>query len=157
MSISHHRARPLPGEVDDATEVQTQFGALCWRMRKDEVQVLLVTTRSSRRWVPPKGWPMPDRSPAEAAAQEAYEEAGVEGKPQDICLGVYPYIKDIGQRDSQPCVIALFPVRVKTLLGNWPEAGQRRRKWFSRKKAAAKVQEPELRQLIRDFDPRKLK
>ena len=53
-------------------------------------QVLLVTSRDTGRWVIPKGWPMPDRTPEAAAAREAWEEAGVEGEVSDRCIGLFP-------------------------------------------------------------------
>jgi 8-oxo-dGTP pyrophosphatase MutT (NUDIX family) len=43
-------------------------------------RVLLLTSRETKRWVIPKGWPMKGRKPWEAAAQEALEEAGLIGQ-----------------------------------------------------------------------------
>ncbi|WP_226781950.1 NUDIX hydrolase [Oceaniglobus trochenteri] len=134
-------------------DVRSQFGALCWRRRDSQVQVLLVTTRRTKRWVIPKGWPMGGQSPSGAAAIEAYEEAGVEGAVSDVCLGIYTYTKEF-DGDDLPCVVAVFPLKVSRKLRNWPEAKERKRQWFSLKKAAAKVQEPELRQILRRFDPK---
>ena len=58
-----------------------QTGALPWRRAKgDQLEILLVTGRLSGRWIVPKGWPMRGKTMAKAAAQEAYEEAGVRGK-----------------------------------------------------------------------------
>ena len=56
-----------------------------------------------------------------------------------------------------PCVAMVYPLRVKALESDFPEASQRRRKWFSSKKAAARVSEPELAKMLRDFDPRSLR
>ena len=53
-----------------------------------------------------------------------------------------------------PCLAMLYPVQVKSLAKKFPEAGQRRRQWVSRKRAAKLVAEPELARLIIDFDPR---
>src|SRR3569623_26252 len=90
-----HRASFPPHPAGPQGVVQApaeQFAALPWRRMPDgSVKVLLITSRGSRRWVIPKGWPMPDRSPAQAAAQEAYEEAGVVGTPADKALGAYAY------------------------------------------------------------------
>jgi 8-oxo-dGTP pyrophosphatase MutT (NUDIX family) len=58
----------------------TQFAVLPWRISEGGTrQIMLLTSRETRRWVIPKGWPMKGRKPAEAAAQEAYEEAGLIG------------------------------------------------------------------------------
>lgn len=135
-------------------EVRTQFAALCYRVKKGKVQVLLITSRGSKRWIVPKGWPMEGKTPAESAGVEAWEEAGVHGKPKQTPLGVYSYAKEIGEDDGFACIAMLYPVKVKSLAKKYPEKDQRRRRWMSRKKAASKVAEPELRRMILDFDPR---
>jgi len=102
----------------------------------------------------PKGWPAPGLTPAEAAAREAWEEAGVIGLPEERCIGIYSYMKEDRVGSALPCVVALFPLRVQSLSGAYPEVRQRRRKWMGRKKAALKVTDPELSRLLRQFDPR---
>jgi hypothetical protein len=57
-----------------------QYGALPYREIKSGVQILLVTSRNTRRWIIPKGWPQSGTPPHRAAAREAFEEAGVVGK-----------------------------------------------------------------------------
>lgn len=146
LPISLHGARK--------GDVRTQFAALCYRIKRGKVQVLLVTSRGSKRWIVPKGWPMENKTPAESARQEAWEEAGVTGKPDGNCLGVYSYSKDVGSTDDLPCIAMLYPIAVKSLAKKYPERGQRRRRWVSRKQAARMVSERELAQLIQDFDPR---
>lgn len=138
-------------------ETRTQFAALCFRRRKSEVEVLLVSSLATGRWIIPKGWPMDGLTPADAALQEAYEEAGVRGTAIDHCVGLYSYNKWIDDETSLPCVVAVFPVEVKRLEDEFPEAGQRKRKWFSPKKAAARIKEVELKQILREFDPARLK
>ncbi|QFT59156.1 NUDIX domain protein [Sulfitobacter sp. THAF37] len=135
--------------------MRTQFAALCYRVRRGKVEVLLVTSRGSKRWIVPKGWPMDARTPAAAALQEAWEEAGVIGRADDRCLGVYTYAKEIGDALDVPCLAMLYPVQVTSLSEQYPESAQRRRKWMSRKKAARLLVEPELSRLILDFDPRR--
>ncbi|MFV2033654.1 MAG: NUDIX hydrolase [Halocynthiibacter sp.] len=136
--------------------VSTQFGALCYRIRKDKVQVLLITSRGTGRWVIPKGWPMHNHTPVDTAAREAFEEAGAEGKTIPTCLGIYSYLKETDDGNSQTCVVALFPLKVKRMQSAFPEAGQRKRNWLSPAKAAALVDEPDLAQIIRAFDPARL-
>ncbi len=135
-------------------DVRTQFGALCYRVVDDKTQVLLVTSRGTGRWILPKGWPEPGSTPAEAAVKEAWEEAGVIGRTRGNCIGLYSYIKR-GDGGRLPCVVAVFAVKVRSLRRDFPEAGQRSRKWFSRKKAAKLLHEPELRRMVLDFDPGK--
>lgn len=140
------------------TGVRTQFGALCWRVRQGKLQVLLVKTRRRKKWIIPKGWPMHNATPTDAAATEAYEEAGVKGKPASVCLGIYSYkkYKDL-DADPMQVIVAVFPVKVKETLDDYPEKGQRKRKWFSPEAAADRVESAELAQMLRNFDPRPLK
>lgn len=156
MTIRQPKQQPV--RLEDATkrDVRTQFGAVCWRLKDEEVQVLLITSRGSGRWIIPKGWPMDQATPAEAAQTEAWEEAGVEGKVSPVCLGIFSYSKELDPGETLPCVVAVFPVKVKELKKNYPERTARRRKWFSSKKAAKLVEEPELATMIRNFDPKAL-
>jgi 8-oxo-dGTP pyrophosphatase MutT (NUDIX family) len=131
-----------------------QVAALCWRRTaKGRLRILLITSRETRRWVIPKGWPMRNRTSAEAAAREAYEEAGVQGLASDHCIGLFTYEKDLGRGKSVSLAVQVFPIEVKSLLKKYPETGQRRSEWFTRKKAAQKVREPDLKLLIKAFDP----
>ncbi|WP_092694099.1 NUDIX hydrolase [Tranquillimonas rosea] len=149
-----NRAAQQPLRVPSARkrDMRTQFGAICWRMKKGKLQVLLVTTRTTRRWTPPKGWPIDGLTPAGSAAREAYEEAGVSGSISETCLGIYSYTKELAG-DDLPCVVALFPLKVERKMSMWPEKPERRRRWMSPKKAASRVREPELARLLRNFDP----
>ncbi|WP_457650330.1 NUDIX hydrolase [Profundibacter sp.] len=157
MTLVKVKHKPQRLDVSHKHDVRTQFGALCYRIHDGKVQVLLVTSRGTGRWIIPKGWPMDGETPAGAAATEAFEEAGVEGKPSDICLGIYSYTKALPKGDNLPIIVAVFPFKVKRVLKEYPEAGQRKRKWFSLKKAALMISEPELGPLIRNFDPKRLK
>jgi 8-oxo-dGTP pyrophosphatase MutT (NUDIX family) len=126
-----------------------QIGALPVRKRGDgALEILLVTTRETRRWVIPKGWPWPEAEDHEAAAGEAREEAGVLGRAARECLGVYHYDKRRNSGDVPVCV-NVHLLEVDQELDSWPEQRERERRWFSPKRAAAAVQEPELKALIR--------
>lgn len=134
------------------TEVKTQYAALCYRVRKKKVQFLMITSRRTKRWIIPKGWPMDDTTAPEAAAIEAWEEAGVTGKIQPDSVGFYTYIKDgEGKAPDVTCATLVFPLHVKSIKRKFPERRERRRKWMSRKKAAALVWEPELAEILRQF------
>ena len=134
--------------LDEGVKCPTQYGAICWRMHRGKVEVLLITSRDTGRWVIPKGWPMTGRSPAEAAAREAWEEAGVEGKVSDMGLGRFSYAKVYSAKRAIACDVEVFGLRVAKLVNDFPERKQRRRKWFAAEKAARKVNEPELRHLL---------
>ncbi len=153
VTIARQKQQPIRLGQVKKRDVSTQFGALCYRVRNDRAQILLVTSRGTGRWIIPKGWPMDKTTPAETALREAFEEAGVEGKSLPVCLGIYCYHKKLGESETLPCVVATFPVKVRRLLKNYPEAADRKRQWFSPKKAAGLVMEPELAAMIRYFDP----
>lgn len=133
-----------------------QCAALCYRVSaKGGVKILLITSRGIARWVLPKGWHEPDVAPHEAAAAEAWEEAGVRGRISAKCLGEYEYDKWRPDAPPIPCRVAVFPMEVIRLEQEYPEKGQRRRKWVSPSKAAKLVLEPELARILKDFRPRK--
>lgn len=145
---------PLSVPATRKGEVRSQFAALCYRLRKGKVQVLVITSRGLGRWIVPKGWPMHGKTPAESAVLEAWEEAGVKGRSDGRCLGVYSYVKELEGAPNVPCIAMVFAVEVSGLADDYPEAGQRERRWVSRRKAAKMVDEPELARILRDFDPR---
>ena len=136
------------------SDVKTQFAALCFRVIKDKPEVLLITSRGTKRWIVPKGWPMSDKTPGNCALREAYEEAGVIGRVSERPLGIYPYYKLMDDGTEVPCAGLVFPVHVSALKAEYPEAAERRRKWFSVRKAAVRVDEPALAALIKGFNPR---
>lgn len=154
MSTPMIKQLPLTLHSSRKWDVRSQFAAMCYRIQNGKVQILMITSRGSGRWIIPKGWPMDGKTPAQTAAQEAWEEAGVIGRPINLCLGLFSYRKCMDDRDDIPCVAIVYPVKVKKLAKDYPEAGQRKRRWVSRKKAAQMVAEPELARILKDFDPR---
>ena len=100
--------------ADLERETRNQVGALPFQRFPDHgLRVLLITSRESRRWVIPKGWPMKGRKPFEAAAREAYEEAGLLGQIGKRPLGFYLYEKRLKSRDSVLCQVKVFPLEVR--------------------------------------------
>lgn len=156
--MSHVRINQLPISVPASSkrESRSQFAALPFRIVDDGVQILLVTSRRSKRWILPKGWPENGMTPAESAAKEAWEEAGVMGQPYDMCLGVYSFEKAYNALEL-PVMGLVFPLKVKQVKRSYPESNQRRRQWFSPKKAASAVEPAELKRILKLFDPRFLK
>lgn len=140
---------PFPGDRQPGRRMQ--YASLPYRIRRDgEVQVRLITSRETRRWVIPKGWPMKNLSPPKAAARETFEEAGLMGTVAREPIGIYTYEKRLGTR-SVLCDVLVFPLKVKRILHKFPERSQRLGFWFSVESAAAAVQEEELKALILDF------
>lgn len=127
-----------------------QYGALPFRLSR-ELEILLVTSRETGRWVIPKGWPIRLKSRRKVAALEALEEAGVEGRVAREPLGEFDYPKVLRTGENQPCRVTVFAMEVLTQRDAWREQAQRSAQWFGWVEAAAAVQEPGLSQIIADF------
>ena len=136
-----------------ADDRRRQYAALPWRTGDLGIEVLVVTSRQTRRWIIPKGWPMKDRTGPDAAAQEAFEEAGVRGAVARAPLGTFTYLKRLADGSGRLCAVKVFPLAVTEVLDIWPEMTQRERRWMSLADAAAAVDEPELKALILAFAP----
>lgn len=135
---------PLHGEQD-----RLQVAALCWR-KHPILEVLLVTSLTTRRWIVPKGWPHPGLSLAESAAREAQEEAGVTGQVEPAPLGSYHYLKEKGG-SHLPCRVAVFALAVRGQQHFWPEKGARELLWLPAGEAVKRVSEPGLRPILQAF------
>jgi 8-oxo-dGTP pyrophosphatase MutT (NUDIX family) len=121
------------------------------RQDDGKLEVLLVTSRETRRWIVPKGWPWPEVPDHEAAAAEAWEEAGVRGRILADELGAYTYDKQReGIRLTVRVIVYLLEVTEEE--GTWPEMDERQRAWFSPAAAAEAVVEPELKALLHTLD-----
>jgi len=142
----------LPADPD--REPRQQYAALPWRRLEDGgVEVLLITSRETRRWVIPKGWPIKGLKSPQSAAREALEEAGVEGQPGKSKLGVYHYDKKLRSGRVQKVRVAVYGLEVTRERETWKEKDQRDKLWTSPAEAAELVEEPELKALVAAFAP----
>ncbi len=117
------------------------------RAKSGAVEIMLVTSRNTGRWIIPKGWPSKRVKDHKAAAREARQEAGVEGKIMTKAFGSYRYIKpELG--DGAPIDVTVFLLSVRKQSKRWPEEAERRRAWFDVLDAARKIAEPELSSMI---------
>ncbi len=129
---------------------QVQYAALPFRVNgKTRTEVMLVTSRETRRWIIPKGWPHKGKAPHDSAAREAFEEAGVIGAVGKQAVGSFPYHKRLKNGGVTVCEVHVFPLRVRRQSKEWPEREQRDVKWLSAKEAAETVKEPMLGEIIR--------
>lgn len=132
-----------------------QIAALPYRTPSDAVgapvQIMLVTSRDTKRWVLPKGNYIPGLSPHAAAAHEAVEEAGVRGLACPTALGSYRYRKTKKSGASLMVDVDVFPILVTHEQDEWEEQAERDRRWFALDAAAVAVDEPDLQALIRNF------
>lgn len=129
-----------------------QVAALPWRMDADgKLRILMITSRTNAKWMLPKGWPMPDISPAQAALIEAREEAGVEGTVSESPIGSYHYIKLFEDGSTKSFQAMIYPLRVEVEHANWDEKAERCRQWLRPRKAARSAFEPDLSRFLIDL------
>ena len=112
---------------------------------------MLITSRETRRWIIPKGWPVQRLAPHESAAREALEEGGLIGRIGEHSIGIFDYEKQLPDGFAVPCSVKVFALEVEQQLASWPEQDQRSTHWFTLQEAAGAVKEPELRAIIQDL------
>jgi 8-oxo-dGTP pyrophosphatase MutT (NUDIX family) len=132
-----------------------QFAAICHRKDADgAIEVLLITTRETRRWSLPKGWAIKGLKPHEVAQREAWEEAGVVGKAKKKPFGRFTYVKTLKTGRKVASFVQVHLVAVDRMDDAFPEHGQRELSWLPPLEAALLVQEPELKHLLAGLDAR---
>ena len=133
-----------------STAIIQQAAILPYAFRKERLELLLVTSTGSKRWIFPKGHIEPGLTALESAEFEALEEAGVVGTTNSSSIGTYNYRKR-PERGGERCRVRVFAMEVTRVLDDYPEKALRDRKWMSIRKALKVVQEPELKDLIKRF------
>jgi 8-oxo-dGTP pyrophosphatase MutT (NUDIX family) len=133
--------------------VRVHYGALPYRFSRDAaLEILLVTTRQSRQWIIPKGWPIKGLRPAKSAAREAFEEAGVRGRVGAKSIGLFSYKKMLdGNGVGVNCEVRVFPLLVKRQSETWPEIEQRVVQWVAPDRALTLIKDPGLKVLVAAF------
>lgn len=126
-----------------------QSAVIPYRNKKG-LEILLITSLGTGRWVLPKGHVEDQMTPRDSAIKEAFEEAGINGKVPDKKVGDYVYHKD-NEIGGTTYKVAVYAMYVTYELDIWPEDNRRKREWMSSEKAAHSVDEIELRQLILRF------
>jgi 8-oxo-dGTP pyrophosphatase MutT (NUDIX family) len=106
--------------------------------------VCLVSSRSGKRWVIPKGCMEPGKSAGEVALAEAWEEAGLVGLLRPEPVGSFVY-----EKAGQTCHVIVFVLQVSEAVDNYPEANVRQRLWVSVPQALVRIDDPGLRELLR--------
>lgn len=126
-----------------------QVAAIPFRLdERGSIEVMLVTSRTTRRFIVPKGWPMKGKSGRKAAAIEALEEAGVAGRALKKPAGAYSYWKRLAAGFVR-VEVTVYLLAVTEELADWREAGSRRRAWLKPADAATLIDEPELATLLK--------
>src|ERR1700757_4468390 len=116
-----------------------QVAAVCYRVRDRKTEFLLVQTRGGR-WTFPKGSAEPGLTHAQAAALEAFEEAGVHGRMEEASFARYVRRKRrASQRDAKATDIVFNAHLCEVLwLGPAQESG-RNPTWFSPEKTKRRL------------------
>ncbi|QQA44425.1 NUDIX hydrolase [Pelagovum pacificum] len=129
-----------------------QVAALCHRAGDAGPEVLMITSRETKRWILPKGWPKKGYDAAGAALEEAWEEAGVKSRPATPRrIGDYRYTKRLTGGVPVETQVAVFAIEVDKLYEQFPEVSERERRWYDHAEAADLVDEDGLRDLLRDL------
>ena len=132
----------------------TQFAALPFRITAGGLEILLITSRETRRWIIPKGWPIRGLRPRDVAAREAFEEAGLVGKiVGKRSIGSYHYSKRLPDNRDRLCRVKVFLLSVDSQLDDWPEKEQREQRWVDPVRGAQMVDEGGLAEILRSAFP----
>ena len=126
--------------------VQRQVAALPYRFENGKLKVMIVTSRRTGRWVFPKG-SIEHGKEWKTAAQEAFEETGVEGRICEKPLGRYLSLKVRGE-DAWHVDVALYPLKIDKVLPKFPERAERKRKLVGLKRARKLLSQPEMAEMI---------
>ena len=121
-----------------------QVAAVCYRLGSEGVEFLLVRTRGSGRWTFPKGGTEAGLTHAQAAALEAFEEAGVHGRIEEASFARYVRRKKSDGRKSRGAVdketaVNAHLCEVSRL--SPPQESNRDRTWFSAQDARRRLRE----------------
>jgi len=128
-----------------------QYGALPYRVGPQGLEILLITSRGTGRWVIPKGWPMVGKKPHKVAEIEARQEAGVKGTIGKQSIGAYSQMKEAPDGEERLYTIEVYPLKVMEESAEWREKDERERTWFSLREAAGLVSEGALAQIIEEW------
>lgn len=142
FSVSFERCAPMKDVADQIAALPVHWD------KKGKLRVLMVTSREKGRWIMPKGWLMDGKKPWRAAEIEALEEAGAVGFISSVPVGSYHYTKGLGGGRKIRCRVTVYPMIVDRLKRRWKERKERKRHWFSLRKAARLVDEKDLAELL---------
>lgn len=154
-SVKVAKTKTADGKSKPSSRGKVQFAALPWRQLDDgTAEILVISSRETRRWVIPKGWPIKGLAANMTAMREAYEEAGIEGYPSMATLGAYGYLKRLRSGRETFITVDVYALQVTVEHADWPEMHQREKRWVPIAEAAQLVDEPELKLIISAFQPR---
>lgn len=124
-----------------------QSSVIPYRHHESQLEVLLISSSSGKRWLVPKGIHEPGLSAQDSAAKEAFEEAGVRGDVLKEMVGSYQY-----EKWGSMCHVEVFPMQVSLVLPEteWAES-HRNRKWVPAVEACNMVNNADLQKILAEF------
>ncbi|MBD8889988.1 NUDIX domain-containing protein [Roseibium litorale] len=161
LTLSSRRAaRPFFRAVTSLFQrpPRLQIAALCYRVMADpgpdgkRCEVLMVTSRGTGRWILPKGWPIMTRKGHKTAEIEAFEEAGVNGKAGKKPFASFQSHKGFRGGFAVPTDVLVYLVEVTGETQDYPELGQRERKWMPIEDAVKIASEPGIARVLSRFN-----
>ncbi|MEZ5856781.1 MAG: NUDIX hydrolase [Hyphomicrobiaceae bacterium] len=117
------------------------------------IRIGLITTRETGRWIIPKGWPKPGVPGHQSAAQEAIEEAGLEGAIATTPIATYNYRKRLHILASITCTVEVYPLHITKRRKSWPERAERQLQFLPPAAASKLVDDPGLARLLSNLPP----
>ena len=139
-------------QMFSARHAALQIGTLAFRTRQKQLEVCLITSRGGGRWIIPKGWPEPELSHTEVAAQEAWEEAGLTGPVCPERYASFATFKRVGPESELPVRMDIYLLPNPEQVKKFPELGQRKLKWLTIKKAVERVCDDGLKEVLRKME-----
>ncbi len=115
-----------------------------YRLEKDQLEILVISSSTNKHWVVPKGIHEPGLSAQDSASREAYEEAGIEGEVQEQVIGSYKY-----EKWDATCTVSVFIMKVTKMLDEeqWQES-HRKRCWVGIQDAVELIHNKQLAKII---------
>jgi len=141
--------RRPPKEAGHAKQARQVAALPLRRNRFGETEVCLITSRETRQWLIPKGWPTKGIPDHVSAAREAEQEAGVFGRMCKKPIGRYRYLKRLPSH-SENAVVTVYRLDAMGRLAVWPEKFQREVIWVDFPRAVELVQDPGLRNMLEE-------
>lgn len=136
------RSRPIALQPDAKANARQreQVAAVCFRILSTGIEFLLVRTRRGR-WTFPKGGAQAGLSHAQSAALEAFEEAGVHGRIEEMAFVRYT-LRKLGAENQLGSVEASVRAHLCEVLRlDVPQEAKRNPTWFSATKAKRRLSE----------------
>jgi 8-oxo-dGTP pyrophosphatase MutT (NUDIX family) len=122
-----------------------QSSVIPYCFKKGRLKVMIITSTGDRVWILPKGHLEPNLSPAESAAKEALEEAGVTGKIESDVIFSYQFERN----KSLAIRVDVFVLKVECILDDWDESDIRERRLVDFEEAVRLVHYQELKNALK--------